>query len=125
MYSPPLVRRPHFFSILIVIVALGVITGVTVGLSRRAKPQRPITPTVKSATVAVQVVSSDRMTLANSQVLMVKLQNVSGKDIKMFTISSGNTYVTRNYLFGEDSFKAGATINETISLPIRCKEKLS
>jgi hypothetical protein len=107
--------RTRYLAALFVVIALGVLTGVTVSRARREKSQSN-TPTVVSRASAVQVTAVNPMTLANTSALSVKLQNVSGKDIKMLTISVGKTWVTRNYLFGEESFAAGSTVDDLISL---------
>lgn len=107
--------RTRYLAALFVVIALGVLTGVTVSRARREKAQSN-TPTVVSRTSAVQITAATPMTLANTSVLSVKLRNVSGKDIKMLTISVGKTWVTRNYLFGDESFAAGSTLDEFISL---------
>lgn len=109
------IRTHRYLTALFVVITLGVLTGITVGLARRAKTQSN-TPTVVSRTSAVQVTVVNPVTLANKSFLSVKLQNVSGKDIKLLTISVGKTWVTKNYLFGDESFAAGSTLDELIAL---------
>jgi len=109
------IRTRRYLTALFIAITLGILTGVTVALARRAKTQSN-TPTVISRTSAVQVIAINPATLANKSFLSVKLQNVSGKDIKMLTISVGKTWVTKNYLFGHESFAAGSTLDELIAL---------
>lgn len=109
------VRAHRYITALFVVIALGIVTGVTVGLTRRTKSQSNI-PTVVSRTSAVQVVGINPMTIGTASVISVKLHNVSGKDIKMLTVSVGKTWSTRNYFLGEESFAAGSTVEDLISL---------
>lgn len=109
------IRAHRYLTALFVVISLGILTGVAVGLARRAKTQSN-TPTVVSRTSAIEVTAVNPVTLGDKSLLSVKLQNVSGKDIKMLTISAGNTWTTRNYLLGDESFAAGSTIDELIAL---------
>lgn len=109
------IRSHRYLAAVFVVMTLGIATGITVGLTRRTKSQSNI-PTVVSHTPAVRVAEINPRTIGTASVLSVKLQNVSGRDIKMLTLSTGNTWTTKNYLLGDESFAAGSTIDELIAL---------
>lgn len=97
----------------------GVLAGVVFGWPGKAKDnslQIPptIEPTIVSKTSAIAVLQAELTTLGSNQLLTVKLQNVSGRDIKAFSIANGKSWMTRNYMLTDESFVAGATHNQII-----------
>jgi hypothetical protein len=114
--------KTHRFSALALSVTLlGVLAGVVVGWSGKAQKQKqeiasPASPTVTSRISAVRVVSAEPTSVGSSNVLVVKLQNTSDKDIKAYTISSGKALMTTNYFLMEESFAAGSTIDLIIPI---------
>ncbi len=62
------------------------------------------------------MLGTEKTTVGTSPILAVRLQNTSAKDIEAYTISSGKSWVTRNYLLTEESFAAGTTVNHLIAL---------
>lgn len=114
-----LIKSHRYLAIFVVVLCLGVLTGAALGLSRRRmrRPQVPrsVALSVPSRTYAIQVLESHLVPVGGSSLLVVKVQNVSGKKIKAITVGSGNRWITENLLLGDESLAPGAY--RTISLP--------
>lgn len=121
--------RAHRFLTLLA-VALGcVVGGGALGLSRKSEHQQPIQPsnelTVMSKTPGLQVLASEKTTLGNNTILAIRLQNVSGKDIKALTISIGKSWVTRSYFLSEESIASGSISDLRIPLSSEAAQEIT
>ena len=115
--------KTHRFAVLALSAALlGILAGVLIGWPGKARHfdsdqnGQTIEPIIKSKTLAVRVLGSERTSLGDNSIWFVKLQNTSGRDIKAYTIASGKTWVTKNYFLGEQSLASGAVENQIIPL---------
>lgn len=113
-----LFKAPRFTTLALSVTLLGILAGVVLGWSGIAQKQRQETasPTVTSKISAIRVVSIEPTSVGSSNLLLVKLQNTSDKDIKAYTIASGKGLMTSNYFLTEESFVAGSTIDKIIPL---------
>lgn len=113
-----ILRTHRFATLAFTVVLLGILAGALLGWSSKAQKQRReiITPRMVSRTSAVRIVSIEPSTVSDS-LMLVKLQNTTGKDIKAYTMGSGKSWRTKNYFLSEESFAAGSTIEELI--PVR------
>lgn len=107
------VSKHQFATIIFASACLGVLVGV-LAWSGRAKRQEPNELSVFSKAAAIRVVASERTKVGDVTMLMVKLQNVSTKDIVAYIIASGNSWVTRNYYLTEERFAPGSIVNHLI-----------
>ena len=119
----PISKR--FALVLLFVVAIGVATGAVIGRSGHApfvevRQSEPVTlPLVTSASSAVRVAAVERTSIGESPILAVSLQNISQKDIKAYSLGSGNQWVTSSYYFTETSFAPNAIEKQMIPLPAR------
>lgn len=109
-----MLKAHRFATITLTSLGVGLISGVLVWSGLATRPQ--VEPTVASKTPAVRVLASERISVGGSSILAVKLQNTSNKDIQAYTISSGKSWTTRNYLLSEESFASGAIVDHLIPL---------
>lgn len=100
------------------IACLGILVGAALGWTGRPKDsaQRADEVSISSTTIAIRIINVERSKLGNASVLLVQLQNASDKDIKAITISNGDTWVTKNYLLGEEALQPAATVVQMIPL---------
>lgn len=114
------ILRTHRFATLAFSVALlGVLAGAGLGWTRqqRRQPVRDVNaPKIASRTPSVRIVSSNQTVLGDTSFVVVKLENTTDKDIKSYSIGSGKSWMTRNYVLTDESFAAGSTIDQMIPL---------
>lgn len=116
---PQRFKTPRFAVSLTVVVLLGVAVGVFKGISRKTPSQvtaQDGLPLVNSETSAISVVAIERISLGNSPVLSIGLQNVSPRTIKAYSVGSGKSWVTTNYYFSETAFAPNAVDTQIIPL---------
>jgi hypothetical protein len=73
----------------------------------------------------VQVLASEKTILGNSSVLVIRLKNVSGKDIKALTISIDKTWVTRSFFLGEEAIAPNSIEDQRIPLSADATQDLN
>lgn len=124
--------KSHRFAILAFsAVLLGILAGILIGWPGKARHfdsgqnAQTIEPVIKSRTLAVRVLGTERTSLGDNSMLSIKLQNTSGRDIKAYTIASGKAWVTRNYFLGDQLFAAGAVENQIIPLSSRGSQDIA
>lgn len=110
--------QAHRFKMLAIsMLLLGVLAGIGLGLSRNhTRPVQTLEPKITSKASALRIVGITRTSLGNHSVLVVKLQNISDKDIKAYTVASGKAWVTKHYFFEEQSIAPNAIENQLIPL---------
>lgn len=110
-----LLKTRRFTVLAFSVAVLGILGGVV--WTSRAQKQKPEgAPNVTSRTSAIEVVSIEAKSIGTSNVLVVKLLNTSGKDIKAYTIASGKSLMNSSYFLSDESFAAGTTIDQIIPL---------
>lgn len=116
----PLARfKTYRFAVIAVSVTLlGILFGAVMGrsgstgfFSRTVAQKDQLRATNKTS--AIRVVGMQQKRIGNNDVLFVSVQNISGQNIKAYTIARGKAWVTKSYLLGEESF-APNTIDEQI-----------
>lgn len=113
------IRTRQFGILTLVVIALGIIGGVVIAKTRRAKlVQQTLEsspPVVVSLTSSIRVVEANSTIIGSSPVLNITLQNISSKQIKAYVISRGKGFYTKSYLFVETVFASNTT--ETSMVP--------
>lgn len=116
---PQRFKTQRFAVLLTVVVLLGVAVGVLKGISGKVPllvTAQDGLPLVSSETSAIRVVALERISLGNSPVVSVGLQNVSSKTIKAYSVGSGKSWVTTNYYFSETAFPPNSVETQIIAL---------
>src|ERR1051326_2599710 len=108
------VKEHRFINITIVLVIAGIIAAGAFSWTGKAKRPQVSAVAATSKIPGVDVLGVENTSLGSSQILVVRLQNNSGKAIKAVTIRTGKTWVTKNYLLIEESFATGTVLNQTI-----------
>jgi hypothetical protein len=108
------VKEHRFINITIVLVIAGIIAAGAFSWTGKAKRPQVSAIAATSKIPGVDVLGVENTSLGSSQILVVRLQNNSGKAIKALTIRTGKTWVTKNYLLIEESFATGTVLNQTI-----------
>lgn len=117
-----IVPHPRFISLAVSAVVLGLAAGALFAWPKTTKSQKsPIPPSVTSKAESLKVISSELTSIGTNKIIAVKLQNVSNKEIKAYSIGTGKSWLTRNYMFGEDSLMPGQTVDQII--PLAASEK--
>jgi len=101
------VKEHRFINITIVLVIAGIIAAGAFSWTGKAKRPQVSAIAATSKIPGVDVLGVENTSLGSSQILVVRLQNNSGKAIKALTIRTGKTWVTKNYLLIEESFATG------------------
>lgn len=113
------VKAHRFITGMVSMAALGILLGAAVGWTGKAErkaAQAADKVNIVSKTTAIRIISTEKTNLGAASVLVVQLQNASDKDIKALTISSGPTWVTKDYLMSEESLSAGAVLSQLIPI---------
>lgn len=110
------------FTVLAVSVTLlGILFGAVVGSSgpvglfSRTVAQKDGLRAVNK-TSAIRVVGMQQKSIGENDVLFVSVQNISGRNIKAYTIARGRAWVTKSYLLGEESFAPNSIQEQIIPL---------
>ena len=110
-----LLKTRRFLVLALSVTMLGILAGVIwTGKAQKQKPEG--VPDVISRVSAIQVVSIEEKSIGAGQVVVAKLQNTSVRDIKTYTITSGKSLMNSSYFLSDESFAAGATIDQIIPL---------
>jgi hypothetical protein len=110
------IRTHRYLTAALSLSLLGVLFGVAVASRKGRMRQQRGNPIVTTKTYAVKVLGIDRQAVGANTLLILNLKNVSTKDIKALTLSAGNKWVTKNFLFSEESFGRGSTFRDVIPL---------
>lgn len=101
------IKTRRFGILALIVIGLGIISGVVLGKTKRAKLVEQIVqsgPNVVSSTPAIRVVSVNNEASSEGSLLTISLQNLSSKSIKAYSIGSGKAWYTKSYLFEETVF---------------------
>ena|SRR5437870_10896308 len=118
-----IIKNHRYISSVIAFALFGILTGATVGVSRRAmrkgsqQPQRtPLNMVVNNKTQALQFVESEKVTMGSISSANVKLYNASNKPIKVVTLSAGRAGIVDDRMLSDETIAAGSTVTEAMPL---------
>jgi hypothetical protein len=119
----------RFAAIIISTALLGILVGVVLGWSGKAKgyftSAQTSEPKITSDTSVLRVFGTERTSIGDNSVLVLKLQNISDRHIKAYTIASGKSWFTKHYFFVEDSIAPNAVDTEWIPLSPNVQDRVT
>src|SRR5215813_3568470 len=112
------IKSHRYLALILAVGLFGVLSGVVFGLSRRSRHGQSLSPaiTTKNRTSAVRILGADKLNLGGRYVLSLKLQNISGKDIKAITITVGEMSITQDLFLADESIAQGSITTRLIPL---------